>query len=721
MNLSETIDFCKKNKIKGAMVCVDQAKAFDSVDHNFMLKTFRFFGFGERFISWLLTIGTNRKACIIYDNGDKGNIFSLLRGTAQGDCPSPIIYNICAQILIFKIELSSSIRRVDGGGPNLAPIPNPAPAPVGVLLPVPTPVPVPVRTIDGDFLGESNFETGKNESFADDSTTCTFLDYDDLFNLKNILNNFARLSGLRCNFEKTSLMRIGDLSGEIDPRILDLGFEIVEECNLLGFTFSQSLGLADSNSVKLINKIKNNIRFWTPFNLSISGKLTVAKSLILPVFNYYASVITFQPATLNEIELSIEKFVTKGLSLSKEKIYGPVEEGGLNLFRLTDFSVTLQSFWLKRILQYQHDNWRVKLFSLNRYGPLYIMPPDVAKCGEVLSNILESFIVFRNKFGTAHNNFLTAPILYNENFIFKLDQRRQLLTRDFFLGPEGAENDRLDFITWSNLVDNSLSLKNLATMNAELNLVLGNDKYQILRSLFNKAKNKFFSETDKTVHLYDFLTNIKKGSKKLRQIFTRSKTRQRCGKDPIKKFLEIAGIPDPDPTINAKLNIRWSRNYYGSEMRTFLFKLYHNTLGINSRVAHYNENRPPTCTFCNLSKNLPAERETISHFFWFCPTSSQSINRSLSHLINFPVYLKNFFLGTDSNDVFHESLILIFDTLKYVLWLNKIRYKLPTYHSIISDFYYIMGIIAGTTKKTELMLTDCKFLRRHGEDRDEHD
>jgi hypothetical protein len=296
----------------------------------------------------------------------------------------------------------------------------------------------------------------------------------------------------------------------------------------------------------LINKIKNNIRFWTPFNLSVSGKLTVAKSLVLPVFNYYASVITFQPDTLSEIELSIKKFVTKGLNLSKEKIYGPVEEGGLNLFRLVDFSVTLQSFWIKRTLQYQHDNWRIKLFSLNRYGPLYIMPPDVVKCGEVLSNILESFTLFRNKYGTAHNNFLMVPILYNDIFTFKLEQRRHHLTREFFLGPEGAENDRLDFISWNNLVDNRLSLKNLATLNVELNLGLENEKFQILRSLFNKAKSKFFSETDKTVTLADFFSNIKKGSKKLRLIFSRSKTRQRCGKDPIKKFLEIAAtITDP--------------------------------------------------------------------------------------------------------------------------------------------------------------------------------
>jgi hypothetical protein len=38
INLSETINQCQRLNIKGAMVCVDQAKAFDSVDHEYMLK-----------------------------------------------------------------------------------------------------------------------------------------------------------------------------------------------------------------------------------------------------------------------------------------------------------------------------------------------------------------------------------------------------------------------------------------------------------------------------------------------------------------------------------------------------------------------------------------------------------------------------------------------------------------------------------------------------------
>jgi hypothetical protein len=189
--------YCEINGIKGAMVCVDQAKAFDSVDHTFITKTFKFFGFGDRFISWLQTIGTNRRACIILENGVKGPVFNLLKGTAQGDCPSPLIYNICAQILLFKIDLSPEIRRVDFAGP----------------VPVLNQAQVNLPAIDQDFENESFYETGKNESFADDSTTCTLLEYADLYFLKKTLEKFSTLSGLKCNFEKTSIMRIGNLDG----------------------------------------------------------------------------------------------------------------------------------------------------------------------------------------------------------------------------------------------------------------------------------------------------------------------------------------------------------------------------------------------------------------------------------------------------------------------------------------------------------------------------
>jgi hypothetical protein len=48
INSMETMEFCKRHNIKGAMVSVDASKAFDSVDHGYMEKVYRFFGLGPR-------------------------------------------------------------------------------------------------------------------------------------------------------------------------------------------------------------------------------------------------------------------------------------------------------------------------------------------------------------------------------------------------------------------------------------------------------------------------------------------------------------------------------------------------------------------------------------------------------------------------------------------------------------------------------------------------
>ncbi len=147
------------------MVAVDQSKAFDSVAHDFIEASLKYFGFGEYFCKLIKTIGTNRRACIILENGLQSGFFDLRKGTAQGDCPSPILYNMCAQILIFKIECD----------PIIPPI-------------------KPETSINNNELNGTVFEvdkiknvTLKNESFADDASTFTKFMYEALGNLKQIL------------------------------------------------------------------------------------------------------------------------------------------------------------------------------------------------------------------------------------------------------------------------------------------------------------------------------------------------------------------------------------------------------------------------------------------------------------------------------------------------------------------------------------------------------
>jgi hypothetical protein len=57
INVCETVAHCKSNGIQGSILAVDMAKAFDSLDHEFIRAVYRFFGLGEQIINWLNLLG----------------------------------------------------------------------------------------------------------------------------------------------------------------------------------------------------------------------------------------------------------------------------------------------------------------------------------------------------------------------------------------------------------------------------------------------------------------------------------------------------------------------------------------------------------------------------------------------------------------------------------------------------------------------------------------
>ena len=69
----------------------------------------------------------------------------------------------------------------------------------------------------------------------------------------------------------------------------------------------------------------------------------------------------------------------------------------------------------------------------------------------------------------------------------------------------------------------------------------------------------------------------------------------------------------------------WNYSFLPSKIRTFLFKFYDNILGLNSRVAKFNQNIDPICTFCSLNNHRLAPKESLSHFFYYCETTKKII------------------------------------------------------------------------------------------------
>ncbi len=210
------------------------AKAFDTLSHGYLTEVFKFFNFGPGITKWLNLLGTKRTACIILDDGSYSRNFSLGRGRAQGDNISPNTFDFGDQILIFKIELDPEVASV---WQHLQPPHN------RIREDVPA--------LEDQFAFESERETDKNESLADDNTTLTLMATENLGTLRRILDNFAEISGLQCNYDKTCVLPLGPLVPGTDLA----GFTLTDKVKLLGLEITPNLNKTDEIFSKLHEKL----------------------------------------------------------------------------------------------------------------------------------------------------------------------------------------------------------------------------------------------------------------------------------------------------------------------------------------------------------------------------------------------------------------------------------------------------------------------------------
>jgi hypothetical protein len=183
----------------------------------------------------------------------------------------------------------------------------------------------------------------------------------------------------------------------------------------------------------------------------------------------------------------------------------------------------------------------------------------------------------------------------------------------------------------------------------------------------------------------------------------------------LKNFSIIGEEPVIEREIAVLVNCRWNKTYFNSDIRTFLYKLYHNILGLNVRIHHINPERDMACTFCLKTNNLPAERESFVHFFWYCPTVNGILTDFFGRHIAFTVTKRNYFFGTSGDDNFCEPVAVVFDILKFVFWQLRIRRRLPNRHNVESEFNYILGLTMNGNKKLKGQINSCNLFRRNGD------
>ena len=102
------------NKLKDKnhmIISIDAEKAFDKIQHPFMIKTLQKMGIEGAYLNIVKAIYDKPTANIIL-NGEKLKAFPLRSGTRQG-CPlSPLLFSIVAEVLVTAIREGKEIKGI---------------------------------------------------------------------------------------------------------------------------------------------------------------------------------------------------------------------------------------------------------------------------------------------------------------------------------------------------------------------------------------------------------------------------------------------------------------------------------------------------------------------------------------------------------------------------------------------------------------------------------
>ena len=165
--LYDILYFTDLYNIPGMFFRVDFEKAFDSISWSFIHKTLDFFGFGEDIKRWISVFYKNIKASVIV-NGNVSTCFNIYRGCRQGDPLSPYIFLLCVEILADLVRKNKKIKGISIHNKEYL---------------------ISQYADDTDFILD-----GSRTSFEETITT---------------LNTFAKLSGLKINYDKSEVIWIG--------------------------------------------------------------------------------------------------------------------------------------------------------------------------------------------------------------------------------------------------------------------------------------------------------------------------------------------------------------------------------------------------------------------------------------------------------------------------------------------------------------------------------
>ncbi len=326
------IHWTEENNADGAIVALDQEKAYDKIAHDYLWKVLERFGIPPSFVRLVQSLYANAETSVMV-NGILSRAYRIYRGVRQGDPLSCLLFDLAIE------PLSAMIRTSEIKGYN-------------------------IPRCD---------ETLKAVLFADD-TTVYLSRQDDFETLQTVLDTWCSAAKARFNIGKTEIIPLGSPAfrdemaetyratgaWENYPRGVHVAQE-GEAVRILGAFFGNGVNQVDvwtlvlNKIVAMRKPLMEVMERWKRGHASVQGKKHVIQMIIGGMTQFLTTVQRMPEVILRRLNKIIRGYLWDDRHtppVSMDHTYLPVARGGLGLLDLKTRNEAIDIMWLKAYLDF---------------------------------------------------------------------------------------------------------------------------------------------------------------------------------------------------------------------------------------------------------------------------------------------------------------------------------------------------------------------------------